>query len=143
LFGKVLENGFYLVTMLIGMSTWTYNNVQSRKMDKFDYMLFTIVFLPLAFAMSYMIVTNYNYDQIWLDTITTTIGVIAQLMLVLRFREQWVLWFILDVLCVVLWAIDGNWCLSMQYVFWTINCIYGFVCWKPNLSEHPEQSTTN
>jgi nicotinamide mononucleotide transporter len=78
-----------------------------------------------------MIVTHYNYDQIWLDTITTTIGIIAQIMLILRFREQWILWFILDVLCVVLWAIDGNWCLSMQYVFWIINCIYGFICWNP------------
>ena len=130
LFGKVLENSFYLITILIGMLTWTYNNVQSRKMDKFDYMLFTIVFLPLAFAMSYMIVTNYNYDQIWLDTITTTIGIIAQIMLILRFREQWILWFILDVLCIVLWAKDGNWCLMTQYIFWTINCIYGYFYWR-------------
>lgn len=130
LFGKVLENSFYLVTILIGMLTWTYNNVQSRKMDKFDYMLFTIVFLPLAFAMSYMIVTHYNYDQIWLDTITTTIGIIAQIMLILRFKEQWILWFILDVLCVILWAKDGNWCLMTQYIFWTINCIYGYFYWR-------------
>jgi nicotinamide mononucleotide transporter len=100
-------------------------------MDWLDYVIFGIIFLPLTSLASYMLISHYNSDQITLDTITTTIGMLAQVMLILRFREQWILWFILDVLCVVLWAIDGNWCLSMQYVFWTFNCIYGFICWNP------------
>jgi nicotinamide mononucleotide transporter len=71
-----------------------------------------------------------NSEQIFLDTLTTTIGIIAQLMMIFRFKEQWYLWFILDILCVVLWAVDGNWCLSVQYIFWAINCIYGMIIWK-------------
>ena len=83
----------------------------------------------LIFGVSTFVV-DANSEQPVLDALTTVIGIIAQLMLIFRFREQWVLWFILDVLCIVLWAIDGNWCLSMQYVFWTVNCIYGFYSWK-------------
>ena len=135
LYGKLLENAFYLITLFVGMSIWkrhsNSNDTKVRTMDWLDYVIFGIIFLPLTSLTSYMLISNYNPDQITLDTITTTIGMLAQVMLILRFREQWILWFVLDVLCIVLWAIDGNWCLSMQYVFWTINCIYGFICWNP------------
>lgn len=136
LHGKLVENAFYLITLFIGMNIWkentTDNTTQVRTiMDCIDYVIFGIIFLlPLTSLASYMIISNYNQDQIVLDTITTTIGMLAQVMLILRFREQWVLWFILDVLCIALWAKDGNWCLMVQYIFWTINCIYGYYCWK-------------
>ena len=134
LHGKLVENAFYLITMFIGMNVWkkntTDNTTQVRTMDWVDYVIFGCIFLPFATILSYSIVSQYNTEQITLDTITTIIGIIAQIMLVLRFREQWVLWFILDVLCIALWAKDGNWCLMVQYIFWTINCVYGYFCWK-------------
>ena len=134
LYGKLLENAFYLITLFVGMSIWkentTDNTTQVRTMDLVDYVIFGCLFLPFATVLSYSIVSQYNTEQITLDTITTIIGIIAQIMLILRFREQWVLWFILDVLCIALWAKDGNWCLMVQYIFWTINCVYGYFCWK-------------
>ena len=134
LYGKLVENAFYLITMFIGMNVWkkntTDNTTQVRTMDWVDYVIFGCIFLPFATILSYSIVIQYNTEQITLDTITTIIGIIAQIMLVLRFREQWVLWFILDVLCIALWAKNGNWCLMVQYIFWTINCVYGYFCWK-------------
>jgi nicotinamide mononucleotide transporter len=134
LHGKLVENAFYLITMFIGMNVWkkntTDNTTQVRTMDWVDYVIFGCLFLPFATVLSYSIVSHYNTEQIALDTITTIIGFIAQIMLVLRFREQWILWFVLDILCIVLWAKDGNWCLMVQYIFWTINCVYGYFCWK-------------
>lgn len=134
LYGKLVENAFYLITMFIGMNIWkentTDNTTQVRTMDRGDYVIFGCIFLPFATILSYSIVSQYNTEQIALDIITTIIGIIAQIMLVLRFREQWVLWFILDVLCIVLWAIDENWCLMVQYIFWAINCIYGYFYWS-------------
>ena len=134
LYGKVIENGFYLMTIIMGMFMWNSNmdnnEVKVRTMDFIDYIIFGILIIPLCSVFSYLIVSNYNTEQITLDTITTVIGIVAQIMLILRFREQWILWFILDILCVILWAKDGNWCLMTQYIFWTINCVYGYFCWK-------------
>ena len=135
LYGKVFENGFYLITLFIGMVEWNKNKdtddiVKVRKMDLIDYIIFGLIIIPILSIVSYFIVSKYNSGQIALDTITTVIGVVAQILMILRFREQWILWFILDVLCVVLWVIDGNFCLATQYVFWTINTIYGYKIWK-------------
>jgi nicotinamide mononucleotide transporter len=134
LFGKVLENGFYLVTTIIGMFIWGKNvdgnKVKPQKMSFGDWMVLSSMLPLLILGISVFVVKFNNSEQIFLDTLTTTIGIIAQLMMIFRFKEQWYLWFILDILCVVLWAIDGNWCLSVQYIFWTINCIYGMIIWK-------------
>ena len=135
LYGKVIENFFYLITMFVGMSIWSKNKVDDnetkvRTMKLDDYMIFVTLFIPIVTFFVYMLINHYNPDQILLDTITTVIGIIAQMLMILRFREQWVLWFILDILCVVLWAKDGNWCLMTQYIFWSINCIYGFFYWR-------------
>lgn len=134
LFGKVLENGFYLITTIIGMFVWGKNvdgnEVKTQKMNGGDWLVLSSILPLLILGISVFVVKFNNSEQIFLDTLTTTIGIIAQIMLIFRFKEQWILWLILDVLCVILWAIDGNWCLSIQYLFWTINCIYGMIIWK-------------
>jgi nicotinamide mononucleotide transporter len=120
--------------MFVGMSEWKKNkdneDVKVRSMDIYDCITFGTLFIPLCAIFSYLIVVNYNSGQIVLDTTTTVIGIIAQVLMILRFKEQWILWFILDILCIALWAIDGNWCLVTQYIFWTINCVYGYKIWK-------------
>jgi nicotinamide mononucleotide transporter len=134
LFGKVIENAFYLVTTIIGMFVWGKNidgdKVESQKMSGGDWMVLLSMLPLLILGISVFVVKFNNSEQIFLDTLTTTIGIIAQIMLIFRFKEQWVLWLILDVLCIALWAKDGNWCLMVQYIFWTINCVYGYFCWK-------------
>ena len=130
--GKVLENSFYLFTMLIGLFLW--NKHQTENETKIESMTFSVycilvISLPLLIYGVSRLVVYYGSEQPLLDALTTVIGIVAQIMLIFRFKEQWVLWFILDVLCIVLWAIDGIWCLMVQYIFWTVNCIYGYFYW--------------
>jgi nicotinamide mononucleotide transporter len=133
LYGKVLENGFYLITMLIGFLLWDKNktdtDVKTETMGFSDYAILAVFTPLLVFGVS-LFVVDTNSEQPILDTLTTVIGIVAQIMLIFRFKEQWILWFILDVLCIILWAIDGNWCLMTQYIFWTVNCIYGYFYWR-------------
>jgi nicotinamide mononucleotide transporter len=133
LYGKVLENGFYLITMILGFLLWDKNktdtDVKTETMGFSDYAILAVFTPLLVFGVS-LFVVDTNSEQPFLDTLTTVIGIVAQIMLIFRFKEQWVLWFILDVLCIILWAIDGNWCLMTQYIFWTVNCIYGFFYWS-------------
>ena len=134
LYGKVIENGFYLITLFVGMIVWSKNKnndvVNVRNMKLKDYIIFGLIITPISSVISYFVIFNYNSGQIVLDTITTVIGIVAQILMILRFREQWILWFILDVLCVALWIIDSNWCLAAQYIFWTVNAVYGYKIWK-------------
>ena len=94
LYGKVLENGFYLITMLLGFLLWDKNKIDSEvkteTMGFSDYAILA-VFTPLLIFGISLFVVDTNSEQPILDTLTTVIGIIAQIMLIFRFREQWVL----------------------------------------------------
>lgn len=48
----------------------------------------------------------------------------------LRYREQWIFWIIIDVVSIFMWMFADNWIMVIQFIFWTMNCIYGYRKWK-------------
>lgn len=46
-----------------------------------------------------------------------------------KYKEQWILWFILDVIQTILYFVIGQPVMAVMYIAWTINTIYGYVCW--------------
>ena len=69
-------------------------------------------------------------SQPYMDALTTTVSVVAQVMLVMAIRQQWWLWLFVDVLFVAMWIIAGNGCMVAQYIFWCANCVYGLIRWR-------------
>ena len=65
----------------------------------------------------------------YLDACTVALSVIAQLLMVWRYREQWVLWIAIDVVSIVMFALLGQWSMVAMYVAWTINAVYGWYNW--------------
>jgi nicotinamide mononucleotide transporter len=49
--------------------------------------------------------------------------------MVKRYREQWVLWLLIDLFCIKMWWVAGNWSMVAMYIAWTANCIYGWINW--------------
>ncbi|QIW16575.1 nicotinamide riboside transporter pnuC [Pasteurellaceae bacterium RH1A] len=75
-----------------------------------------------------------------LDGLTTIVVVAAQLLMILRYREQWILWIGLNVLSIVLWsqAEEGSAAMMVMYIAYLLNSVYGFYNWtklqKPQAS---------
>ena len=65
----------------------------------------------------------------FMDSLTTVTAIIAQVLMITRYREQWVFWVAVDIASIVLWASIGNYYMVIQYVFWTLNCFYGYYKW--------------
>ena len=60
---------------------------------------------------------------------TVALAVIAQLLMVWRYREQWAIWILIDVSSLVMFIILGQWSMVAMYVAWTINAFYGWANW--------------
>ena len=69
-------------------------------------------------------------NQAYLDAATNVIAILAQLLMVWRYREQWVWWILIDIICIVMWFNVGNWSMVAMYIAWTANCIYGWYNWS-------------
>ena len=73
--------------------------------------------------------TTIGSHQAYTDAATNILAIFAQILMVKRYKEQWIWWIIIDVLCIKMWFVAGNWSMVAMYIAWTINCIYGWYNW--------------
>ena len=62
-----------------------------------------------------------------LDGLTTIITVAAQILMILRYREQWLLWIALNILSIFLWAETPA--MYLMYSAYLLNSLYGYYNW--------------
>lgn len=137
-YGEVLENLFYLVTMIWGIYTWKKNmvtnddgtnDVKSKKFT-FGQWIGSIVVTAIAtFAMGAWL-DSIGSAQAYTDAATNVLAIFAQLLMVWRFREQWLWWIVIDILCIKMWFVAENWSMVAMYIAWTANCVYGWWNWS-------------
>lgn len=135
-YGEIVENIFYIITMLIGIVVWlkNYNTeeqiVESKRLsDRLFYIICSImVFICVLFG--YYMKYFTDNTQPFMDSFSTVPAFIAQTLLMLRYREQWIFWIIIDVVSIFMWMFADNWIMVIQFIFWTMNCIYGYRKWK-------------
>ena len=65
-----------------------------------------------------------------LDTMSLSIAIVANILCSFCYKEQWILWFVLDVIQTILYFIIGQPILGIMYIGWTINCVYGWYQWN-------------
>ena len=137
-YGEVIENVFYLVTMIWGIFVWKSNSsvdndgsahVDALKFTTKQWVLAIVTTVICTVAMGYWL-TTIGSHQAYTDAATNVLAIFAQILMVRRYREQWIWWIVIDVLCIKMWFIAGNWSMVAMYVAWTINCIYGWYNWS-------------
>lgn len=136
-YGEVIENVFYLVTMVIGIFLWRKNlqktkedgvSVKALKMKPSQWVMSIGLTVVATLGLGYGL-TLMNSAQAYTDAATNIFAIFAQLLMIKRFREQWVWWLLVNLFCIKLWIVAGNWTMVAMYVAWTINCVYGWINW--------------
>ncbi len=77
-----------------------------------------------------------------LDGATVVISLVAQVLMVLRYREQWILWILVNILTIALWT--GMWLhhgetslpLLLMYCMYLCNSVYGYYNWNRLVRQH-------
>lgn len=136
LWGEVGENVFYAITMIFGMFIWNKrvdnietDKVHSRELSNSSLVLIVIgMICGIITLYSFLLMTNDS--QPFIDSVSTVPAIIAQILMILAYKEQWYFWLIIDVASIYMWAVAGDWCMVAQFIFWSINCIYGIYNWK-------------
>lgn len=138
LYGEVIENIFYLVTMVWGIFLWKKNmqknddgtsDVKAKKFTVFQWILSTVITAIATYFVGLWL-ESIGSNEAYLDAATNVMSIIAQLLMIWRFREQWIWWIVIDVICVIMWARIGNWSMVAMYISWIINAAYGWYNWS-------------
>lgn len=137
-YGEVIENIFYLITMIWGIFIWKKNsettdngavNVKAKIFTIKQWIL-AIIGTILLTIITGMWLESIGSAQAYTDAATNVLAIFAQLLMVRRYREQWLWWLIIDILCFKMWFVTENWSMVAMYIAWIINCIYGWYNWS-------------
>lgn len=65
-----------------------------------------------------------------LDSASTIISIIANMLMVLRYREQWLLWIVIDIITVVMWLKVQDYIMVTMWAVYLVNAFYGYYNWS-------------
>jgi nicotinamide mononucleotide transporter len=141
LFGEVgLNLLFYLPTGVVGYFMWAQHDaggtVAMRRLTR-SYQFWLVITALAATAMLGGILQNIpGQNSPFVDAATNVLSIIATLLMMWRFAEQWWLYVALNVLTVGLWLLryfaDGFAADSMIFLWliYLVNSVFGLVVWR-------------
>ena len=129
------EQVYYLITMVIGVFVWKKNlnkknNTIAPKKFTIPMLIITLVTLAVLSVCIYNIDVALGGAAPLLDTMSLSIAIVANILCSFCYKEQWILWFILDVVQTIMYFVVGQPIMAIMYIAWTINCIYGWYSWN-------------
>lgn len=139
LFLEFGEQVFYFVACIFGVILWKKNmkknddgteQVIAKKFKPWHWIVTIVVTAVTTILLGTFGNTILGSTLPYLDAFTVALAVIAQLLMVWRYREQWAVWIVIDVSSLVMFAMLQQWSMVVMYVAWTINAFYGWYNWS-------------
>ena len=141
-YGEIAINGYYFLTMIYGVYAWKRrlkmpedsskgkHFVSPRNLPPRTLIIIALLTLLVSWLAGIGLALWTDDTQPYLDAFTTVPALVAQVLMILVYREHWFIWLAVDGLSVALWLRAGDYCMAAQYAFWCANCLYGIRRWK-------------
>lgn len=132
------EQVFYFIVCIYGVFAWKKNmktnedgteQVKAKKFKLWQWFAAAAIVIFSTGLLGYFGAEILGSTMPYLDAMTVALAVIAQLLMVWRYREQWACWILIDVISLIMFIALGNWSMVAMYVAWTINAFYGWYNW--------------
>ncbi|MBU8891629.1 MAG: nicotinamide riboside transporter PnuC [Bacteroidales bacterium] len=140
-YGEVMLNMIYFLPMqFVGIYLWRKrtvskkkNNIRVRYMTNKQRILWFLVTIAGTILYGYFL--KYLGGNLpFIDSSSTVMSVIAMILMVFVFVEQWVLWILVDIVSVIMWftvLINGgnDVAVLVMWIAFLANAIYGLYNW--------------
>ena len=133
-YGEVMLNAlYYLPSQFIGYYLWNKhtdndNNLEGKKLSLKQSIVF-LVFITIGIFGYKLVLDMLDGTGTLLDSASTVISVVANALMMMRYREQWLLWIIIDAITVVMWLLVGDFIMVTMWAVYLINAFYGYYNW--------------
>lgn len=140
-YGEVMLNLLYYFPMnFVGWFLWKrHMNDESGEVIKSSLSIKKSLVLygctAAAIFLYGLVLKAINGTLPFIDSMSTVVSVIAQILSVKRLTEQWVLWIVVDVVTVIMWAVNfanGGESIAtlLMWSIYLLNAIFMYVKWK-------------
>ncbi|MBQ5988767.1 MAG: nicotinamide mononucleotide transporter [Oscillospiraceae bacterium] len=151
-YGEVMLNMlYYFPTNILGWFMWKKNmnsdtgEVVKKRMSLTGDIITVLVSAAGIFGYSYVLkLLGGNLPLI--DSMSTVLSIVAQILMIKRFTEQWVVWILVDAVSVIMWATaffkgDGGIAMVLMWSVYLLNAIFMFIKWYKDSAESKAENT--
>lgn len=141
-YGEVMLNAlYYLPSQFIGYYLWNkHTNLETkttkgRKLNILQSLILVVLIIVGVFG--YKLVLDWlGGTQTLLDSASTITSIVANALMMMRYREQWLLWIIIDAITVVMWILVGDFIMVTMWAVYLVNAFYGYYNWTKIAKEN-------
>ena len=149
LYGEFMLNAFYYIPMnFVGFYLWSrHKDDDSGEVEGKALTPKQIVILLVAVAVIvliyWQILSHIGGQLALIDAMSTVFSVVALIMQVARYAEQWLLWIIVNVVSVVMWVLllgkdPSAVTMVVMWVAYLVKSVYGYYNWKKLAAKNVE-----
>mgnify|MGYP000756014660 FL=1 len=135
-YGEVMLNAiYYLPLQFIGYYLWSKNTkeeddeVQGKKLN-IKHSIILLIITGIGIFLYQYLLNHLGGTNPLLDSASTVISVVANLLMVLRYREQWLLWIVIDIITVIMWWHVKDYIMVTMWAVYLVNAFYGYYNWS-------------
>jgi len=145
LYGEAMLNAlFFLPIQFVGFYVWRKNKAKAAAHGEDVYgkhlsgkqWIYVIVGGLIAVGLYAWFLNAINASQVGLDSFAVVISVVAQVLMTLRYAEQWFLWIAVNILTISLWIATlvstggGDYAILVMWIAFLVNSVYGYINWR-------------
>ncbi len=140
LYGMSLLQVFYLLVSIYGFLLWR-GHLPSKNQNRIEKIrnmpvnigwLLTLSVFAASLLAGYMLsITDSPVPRI--DGLTTVLGLAATWMTARKYIENWLVWIINDLICVVIYAYLGLYLTTALYFVFLVMAVVGYVAWRKKM----------
>ncbi len=141
LYGEVYLNLFFFIpTGVIGYLMWHRHTMQDktvemRQLSWLPRAAIAVICVVCTAGLGMLLRLNSNQNTPFIDASTNVLSVVATFLMMWRYKEQWLIYIVLNVITVFMWTLrlmaGGN-AGDMMVLMWSLfllNAIYGYWRW--------------
>lgn len=136
LYGSMIITLIYTLPMqFIGLYNWQKNLqkdkevIKVRSLNSKQYLIYSVATIISIVIYRYLLVF-LSGNQTWLDSTVSAMAIVATFLMAQRYKEQWILWIITNVLGIIMWINQRDIVMAMTWTALFINSIYGYIVWN-------------
>ncbi|MEM1137103.1 MAG: nicotinamide riboside transporter PnuC [Bacteroidota bacterium] len=138
LYGDMGLHVVYVILGFYGWYNWLYGgkNKSELPISRSSFMNLTMLVVVGIFgtiALGFFLSNYTDADVPFWDAFTTVFSLIAQYQLTKKYIENWIVWIVVDVICVGLYFYKGIYIYSFLYLVYLFLATMGFLNWRKSL----------
>lgn len=141
LYGEFMLNAFYYIPMnFVGFYLWSKHkdeesgDVEGKALTPKQIVILLVIVVVIV-LIYWQILSHIGGQLALIDAMSTVFSIVALIMQVARYAEQWLLWIIVNIVSVVMWVLllgsdPSAVTMVVMWVAYLFNSTYGYYNWK-------------